>query len=245
MNNKLVNNPEETTCKSGESCLLGQNLIELKNEVDKLSELVSTDTLTGLHNYHYFTEIIAQEIERSQRTAQPTTLIMLDADHFKRVNDQWGHEMGNKALQLIASCIKGNIRKLDIPCRYGGEEFAIILPSTDISTSIQVAERIRHTIESSPLIVEAENQGEVENESESRTESHSIALTISLGISSYVESQKGDNWHKLVERADKELYRAKEQGRNKTCHSPTTNNNEQQVSEDEKSALFDMFESKY
>ena len=248
MGNKLVNNPKVTTCKSGEPCRLGQDLIELKDEVAKLSELVSTDTLTGLHNYRYFTEVITQEMERSQRTAQPTTLIMLDADHFKRVNDQWGHETGNKALQLIASCIKANIRKLDIPCRYGGEEFTIILPSTDIATSIQVAERIRHSIENSPLTVETEiksgAEGRTGSGTEGEAESQSITLTVSLGISSYVGNHKGDNWHKLVERADKELYRAKEQGRNQTCHSPTNDNNEQQVSEDEKSALFDMFGSK-
>lgn len=239
MSDKRVNNPKEATCKSGESCLLSEDFIELKSEVEKLSKLVSTDTLTGLHNYRYFTEVITQEIERSQRTAQPTTLIMLDADHFKRVNDQWGHETGNKALLLIARCIKDNIRKLDIPCRYGGEEFAVILPSTDIATAIQVSERIRQTIENSPLVLENTDETKAENEDKS----NSITLTVSLGVSSYVGSQKGDNWHKLVERADKELYRAKEQGRNQTCHSPN-DNNEQQVSEDEKTALFDIFESR-
>lgn len=217
------------TCTNGEPCRLNQDFITLKQEVEKLSELISTDTLTGLHNYRYFTEVISQELERSQRTGQATTLIMLDADHFKNVNDQWGHETGNKALQLIAHCIKDNIRKLDIPCRYGGEEFAVILPSTDIATSITVAERIRQAVEASTI----------------KTENHNIKLTVSLGVSSYIgnrtaENNNSDNWHKLVERADKELYRAKEQGRNQTCHSPHEKT-EQQVNEDEKSALFDIF----
>jgi len=214
------------TCDNGEPCRLSQDFLALKEEMEKLSELVSTDTLTGLHNYRYFTEIITQEIERSQRTGQPTTLVMLDADHFKNVNDQWGHETGNKALQLISGCIKDNIRKLDIPCRYGGEEFAIILPSTDIATSIPVAERIRKAVESETV----------------NTEKETIKLTISLGLSSYSGNHKTnhDNWHKLVERADKELYKAKEQGRNQTCYS-LNDNTEQQVSEDEKSAIFDIF----
>jgi len=225
-----VNNQHKTTtCTNGEPCRLNKDFVNLKQEVEKLSELISTDTLTGLHNYRYFTEVITQEIERSQRTGQATTLIMLDADHFKKVNDQWGHETGNKALQLIAHCIKDNIRKLDIPCRYGGEEFAVILPSTDIATSISVAERIRHAVEAASIKVEDQD----------------IKLTISIGLSSYIrdsttKNNSHDSWHKLVERADKELYRAKEQGRNQTCHLPNEKT-EQQVSEDEKSALFDMF----
>lgn len=224
MYDKPAIDPNNTTCGSGETCRLSQDFIELKEEVSKLSELVSTDTLTGLHNYRYFTEVILKEIERSQRTGLPTTLMMLDADHFKGINDQWGHETGNQALQLIATSIQNNVRQLDLACRYGGEEFAVILPSTDIATSIQVAERIRQAIENAHIM-----SGE-----------NCIKLTISIGISSYAGKRNDDNWHKLVERADQELYRAKEQGRNQVCHSPN-DNIEQQVNEDEKSALFDMF----
>jgi two-component system cell cycle response regulator len=152
---------------------------------------------------------------------------MLDADHFKRVNDDWGHETGNQALQLIANCIRHNVRKLDIACRYGGEEFAVILPSTDMGTAVMVAERIRTAIEEVVFTV-----GEEETKK-------SLPLTISLGLS-YYSGNRDDSWHKLVERADTELYRAKQSGRNKVCHT-VENINEQQVSEDEKTALYDMF----
>ena len=216
---------KSTSCRNGDPCQLVPELKVLKEEVRQLEELVSTDTLTGLYNYRHFTNTITQEIERSKRTGQPTTLIMLDADHFKKVNDDWGHETGNQALKLIANCLKRNIRKLDIACRYGGEEYAIILPSSDIGTSAQVAERIREAVESA--IVTSSDGEQI------------IKLTISLGLSTYLGNQD-DDWHKLVERADNELYRAKQQGRNQVCYT-TEEVEEQQVSEDEKSALFDMF----
>lgn len=213
-------------CTNIDHCPLKPELEELKKEVDQLSELVSTDTLTGLYNYRYFTTIIAQEMERSKRTGQPTTLIMVDADHFKSVNDQWGHEAGNQALQLIARCIKHNIRQLDIACRYGGEEFAVILPSTDIGTSAQVAERIREAVESAQLLID--------------DNPNPVTLTASLGLSFYSGNRADDDWHKLIEKADSELYRAKQQGRNQMCYS-TEAESKQQINADEKSALFDMF----
>jgi diguanylate cyclase (GGDEF)-like protein len=216
------------TCTNGDPCQLADEMDLLKKEVNQLSELVSTDTLTGLYNYRHFSSSITQEIERSQRTGQATTLMMLDADHFKKVNDTWGHEVGNQALKLIAQCITNNIRKLDIPCRYGGEEFAVIFPSTDIDVSIQVAERVRTAVENAVF-----NTGDTKNSTTS--------VTISIGISSY-QGQQDDSWQKLVERADQELYRAKQEGRNRVCHS-ATDIEEQQVSEDEKSALFDIFKT--
>ncbi len=214
-----------TYCENGQPCRLQEEMMALRQEVDKLSRLVSTDTLSGLHNYRYFTEAINQEMERSKRTGQPTTLIMLDADHFKRVNDQWGHEVGNQALQLIAQCIKNNVRKLDIACRYGGEEFAVILPSTDLGTAISVAERIRQAIENTSLVLEKEE----------------LKLSASLGLSTYLYNHN-DSWHKLVENADKELYKAKQNGRNQVSYTPDERL-EQQVSDDEKAALFDIFKT--
>lgn len=211
-------------CPNGETCQLAPQLDALKQEVNQLAELVKTDVLTGLHNYRYFKESIHQEIERSQRTGLPTTLIMLDADHFKRVNDNWGHEIGNQALKLIADCIRNNVRKLDIACRYGGEEFAIILPSSDIGIAKQVAERVREAVEQTELVAGSPEER--------------VPLTISLGISSYPGHLR-DTWNQLVERTDAELYRAKQSGRNCICYSSDAP--EQQVSDDEKSALFDIF----
>lgn len=220
-------------CTNGKPCQLEPTLDALKAEVKQLSDLVSTDTLTGLSNYRHFTTILSQEMERSKRTGQPTTLIMIDADHFKKVNDNWGHEIGNQALKLIANCILVNVRQLDTACRYGGEEFAVILPSTDTATSLQVAERIRAAIENTPLAVKTEDQ----------TTPTMHTLTVSIGVSSHPGKYDNDNWHKLVERADNKLYEAKKNGRNQVCSSPI-DNEDQQVSEDEKSALFDMFNNK-
>ncbi|EGG93142.1 response regulator receiver domain protein (CheY-like) [gamma proteobacterium IMCC1989] len=162
---------------------------------------------------------------------------MIDIDHFKKVNDQWGHEKGNQALKLIAKCIIDNIRKLDIACRYGGEEFAIILPSSDIVTSARVAERIRQSIEQTPLTVALEN-----NTLENKTTQH-IPLTASAGLSSY----NGNNDPaacNIVEAADEQLYLAKEQGRNRVCYAVIEEVGHQQVSTEEKDALATLFDDR-
>ncbi len=218
-----------TTCPNGEDCPLNDEVAKLRVEVNRLLELVSTDPLTGLFNYRHFSHSLEQEIERSRRTHQPTSLIMLDVDHFKGVNDQWGHEVGNQALKMIASCITQNIRKLDIACRYGGEEFAIILPSSSVGTSARVAERIRKSIEQSPLTFTQANG-----------EAATIQLTASAGLSAYSGNREYQE-NSLVSAADEQLYLAKRNGRNQICFvAPDTS--AQQVSTDEKSALFTIFD---
>jgi diguanylate cyclase (GGDEF)-like protein len=219
-----------TFCNDGKPCQLEPKLDALAAEVKQLSELVSTDTLTGLSNYRHFTNIISQEMERSKRTGQPTTLIIIDADHFKKVNDSWGHEVGNQALKLIAGRIVQNIRQLDTAFRYGGEEFVVIFPSTDTATSVHVAERIRTAIEDTPLMIELDDQ--------STPIKHT--LTVSIGVGTYLGKRDNDDWHKLVERADTKLYAAKQNGRNQVCYAKPESEL-QQVNADEKSALFDIF----
>lgn len=216
------------TCQNGEPCQLTTELEQLKQEVQRLSKLVSTDPLTHLFNYRHFSHVLEQEIERSQRSLQSTSLIMLDADHFKRVNDQWGHEVGNQALKLIAKCIIENIRKLDIACRYGGEEFAVILPSSEIASSVRVAERIRSSIEQTPLII-----------TNAKGEQEEIHLTASAGLSTYTGS-KALSSQQIIEGADEQLYLAKSQGRNRVCFT-TPDRKDQQISGEEKSALFTLF----
>ena len=217
-------------CSAVEQCPYELDIIKLKEEIKQLSELVSTDVLTGLFNYRHFLTVIAQEIERSQRTGQPTALIMADADYFKRVNDEWGHEVGNQALKSIANAITHNVRKLDIACRYGGEEFVIILPSTGIATANQVSERIRKTIEETPLVIPTKD-GDI-----------TLNLTVSLGFSLY-SGDLNDSANKLIERADQQLYKAKQAGRNRVCHDETELGSHQ-IDGDEKSALFGMFADK-
>lgn len=222
--------PEKTTnnqpqCPTGEGeCHIIDELVDLRQALAELSELVRTDPLTGLANYHYFSQALEQEIERTQRSGQPTTLIMLDIDFFKKVNDQWGHEVGNQALIHLAKLMLQTVRKLDIPCRYGGEEFAVILPNTDLSASVQVAERLCQTIAETPLPV-AETQ---------------LRLTASLGIATYHLGETATT-EELVQKADRYLYQAKQAGRNQVCHAelPLT----EVVSRNEREALFKLFGS--
>jgi diguanylate cyclase (GGDEF)-like protein len=220
-------------CNNGKQCQLEPKLHALAAEVEQLTDLVSKDTLTGLSNYRHFTNIVKQEMERSRRTGQPTSLIIIDVDHFKKVNDNWGHEVGNVALKLISSCIVKSIRQLDIACRYGGEEFVVIFPSTDTATSIRVAERIRAAIENTPLIINLDDGPEPIQHT----------LTVSIGVSIYPGKLDNDDWHKLVERADNKLYEAKLNGRNQVCFGKT-DAKLQQVSENERAALFDIFNKK-
>jgi diguanylate cyclase (GGDEF)-like protein len=222
-----------TTCPDGRVCQFSQQIDELNQEVGRLSQLVSVDPLTQLFNYRHFSQTLAQEIERSQRTLQATSLIMIDIDHFKKVNDQWGHEKGNQALKLIAHCIINNIRKLDIACRYGGEEFAIILPSSDIVTSARVAQRIRQSIEATPLIITLEDN-----------KTQPVSLTASAGLSSYSGNNDPASCN-IIEAADEQLYLAKQQGRNRVCFAkPDEEKQLQQVSTEEKHALATLFDDK-
>lgn len=215
----------EPMCPSpGSTCVNKQAFTQLRAQVDELSELVRTDPLTELFNYRHFEQALANEMERTGRTGGNTILIMLDLDHFKQVNDSWGHEVGNQALKLSAQSILSSIRKLDLACRYGGEEFAIILPMTDLLTGIKVAERIRKAIEEAPLFIDGED----------------IALTASLGVAAFGCFQQ-ESPERLVERADQYLYEAKQSGRNRVCHENIDSlKSESSVSADEKAALFGL-----
>ena len=137
-----------TECPVGEvQCQFLDELIKLREEVEELSTLVRTDPLTELSNFRHFTQSLEMEMERTRRTAYPTSVIMLDLDYFKKINDTWGHDLGNKVLVQTAVLIRQTVRKLDIPCRYGGEEFVIILPNTDLPAAIGLAERLRFSID--------------------------------------------------------------------------------------------------
>ncbi len=214
------------SCPLGESqCQVMDQVADLKKEIDLLAEQVRTDPLTDLFNFRHFRSALEQEMERTRRTTHTTALIMVDLDHFKQVNDRWGHEAGNLALISTAKVLQGITRRLDIACRYGGEEFAIILPATDLMTATQVAERIRDTIESTPVQLEAEV----------------LSLTASLGVEIYTSLQN-ESPEQFVERADQCLYQAKQQGRNQVCHgSLDMGSQEAAVSREERDLLSGMF----
>ncbi len=205
-----------------DDCRHLRELAALRAENRKLQQLVTTDTLTGLFNYRYFSQVLATEMQRTQRTGRPTCLIMVDLDHFKAVNDRWGHEGGNVALKTAARVFRQELRQLDIVCRYGGEEFAVIVPQTGLPMAVAIAERIRRSLE----------QTEVEFGEER------FRLTASFGVDSYVFTDR-DSTESFVKRVDAWLYKAKEAGRNRVAHPPFSGSGDAgEVSPDERAALF-------
>jgi len=167
----------------------------------KMEELTITDELTGIYNYRYFAMKMKEEQRRAVRYDLPLSLIMLDIDWFKRFNDTYGHEVGNLVLKGITSVVKRCIRDVDIFCRYGGEEFVVILPQTPRTEAEQIGERIRHQIERA---VFGGGEGIPD-----------LKVTVSVGITSYPENGRPDD--DLLSVADTALYRAKGSGKNKVC----------------------------
>lgn len=227
--NLQQNNDKEldhlVSCPKGDqSCGYLTEILHLREEVSRLSEQVRTDALTGLYNFRFFTEGLAFEMERTRRSTQTMSLIILDVDHFKVFNDRWGHELGNKALVHIAQLINITIRKLDLACRFGGEEFVIILPDTELYQAINVAERLRESIASTPILIEGGD---------------SVLITASMGVDSFT-AKDTDSADGLLQRTDVWLYRAKHNGRNCLAH-PTpedTPSPKVSVTHEEKAALF-------
>ena len=169
-----------------------------KQHEQDLFEKAVKDPLTGCYNRRQFQELANKEIRRAWRYNNTFTLIMLDIDHFKKVNDTHGHAAGDEVLKALAACITGTLRTSDIFARYGGEEFIILLPETTIENGYLVAERIREKV--AALMVPV-------------SESENIHFTISLGV---VESTYSSDINELTKYADAALYASKENGRNKT-----------------------------
>ncbi len=179
---------------------LEKRLNETRNwqELEKANRI---DNLTGLHNRRHFDEIIKKECERADRYHRPTSLIMLDLDYFKKVNDNFGHQTGDMVLEKLGKVMLAQVRHCDSPCRYGGEEFAIILPETGLFEAKRIAERLRREIERQNIVT--------------HNNIH-LKITASLGISSTEDICTFD----LVAAADQALYRAKEGGRNQIATTP-------------------------
>ena len=193
---------------SGIPCPAGEdncpNLFEvqkLREEIRQLSAMVRTDELTGLFNFRYFSQALSLEMERTRRSGHSVCLIMCDLDHFKDINDLYGHEVGNIVLTHVSRLIKKTIRRLDVPCRYGGEEFALILPDTTLKQGVGFAERLRHIIQESPI-----KAGDVV-----------VGIEASFGVDTYHRGEEISE-KKFVERVDAYLYLAKQKGRNIVCH---------------------------
>ncbi|MDH5360100.1 MAG: diguanylate cyclase [Gammaproteobacteria bacterium] len=172
--------------------------IKLKSANQLLGKLSRTDKLTQLYNRGYWEESLDIEFERSKRSSQISTLVMFDIDHFKNVNDTYGHQAGDEVIRNASRTLLNNLRKTDVAGRYGGEEFAIILTNTEAHTALYFAERLRKKIESQIVAHDG-----VE-----------IRYTISLGVAEL--SPEMDNHQQWIEAADSALYESKHAGRNRS-----------------------------
>ena len=181
------------------SVVIFEDITERKNMEQKLTRLALHDRLTGLYNRGSFDEKISDELSRSTRYDRQLTLLMLDIDFFKKVNDNYGHQAGDEALKNVADIIKNSIRISDYPARFGGEEFMVILPETQSEKAVDLAERIRKTIESEDIHI---------------SETQTIHITISIGVATSVKDISADQ---LVKKVDEALYKAKNNGRNQVC----------------------------
>lgn len=162
-----------------------------------LYEMATTDMMTKLKIHHYFHTMLIEEINRANRLSRPLSVIMADIDHFKKLNDAHGHQAGDMVLINVAKIIRESIRQNDVPSRYGGEEFSVILPGTEIHEALVVAERIRQNIEKSSVLYD----------------SRELRATISIGVTQY-DPDLDKSKNTLIERADKALYMSKRNGRN-------------------------------
>jgi diguanylate cyclase (GGDEF)-like protein len=168
----------------------------LHREVQKLAR---TDALTSVYNRTGFFEMGRREVERARRFKHPLSVIMLDVDLFKDINDTFGHENGDQVLRVIAERISASIREIDIFGRYGGDEFIILLPESDLQNASTVAERLRNCIESTPIQVGKDQ----------------IPVTISLGVA--MATEKTSSLAELIDQADAAMYQAKQSGRNRVA----------------------------
>ena len=190
--------------------------------LDGLCDLSSRDALTGLANRRQFEAAIAREVDRVARIGEPALLLVADIDHFKKVNDTYGHAAGDVVIQSVAHCLQDCVRPMDLVARLGGEEFAIILPNCPPAFGQTVAERIRQKVEQRDVAIVGGQH---------------LRVTVSIG------GAFAPQWVRSLatlwsERADQQLYRAKAEGRNRTCLDmpPLT-----VVSAEEKGLLFGSF----
>ncbi|MCK4623395.1 MAG: diguanylate cyclase [Desulfuromonadales bacterium] len=176
-----------------------QRLLDLRQSKEQLQKMALTDPLTELGNRTTFDMSIKQAAARTQRSGSPYSLLMIDLDHFKGFNDCYGHQAGDKVLKHVAEAIRNSAREADICCRYGGEEFVVILPDTDAKSAEVLANRIHKQVALVSRRLHLKQQ----------------PLTVSIGVS--CADQKGSTHPThLVEEADRALYQAKENGRNRT-----------------------------
>jgi diguanylate cyclase (GGDEF)-like protein len=158
------------------------------------------DPLTNLFNRRYVQESLEREVHRARRNKRPVSVVMLDVDHFKSFNDTFGHDAGDAVLKAVAGVFKSNVRKEDIVCRYGGEEFMLVLPDASLDNAGRRAEFVRAAVEDLNLTHDGRKLDDI---------------TLSMGVASF--PSHGQTWEEVVVAADSALYRAKRAGRNRVA----------------------------
>jgi len=171
----------------------------LRSNLDHSLELAVTDQLTGLHNRRYMAGQLEALMRRANQGGEPVSLLVIDIDHFKKVNDSFGHDVGDEVLSEFAVRLASNVRAIDLPVRHGGEEFVVVMPDTDLEDARRIAERIRLHAAGAPFRVMGGEE--------------LLAVTISIGVASSTGAE--DNPTALLKRADEAVYEAKSRGRNR------------------------------
>ena len=198
--------PIETDCEGKYICILIEDVtdvchyqMQLQKTLAELAQISRIDGLTQIYNRRHWQESLEQEFAKARRHDKKLSLIMLDLDHFKSLNDNYGHQGGDMVLIEVSALISALLRGEDIFGRYGGEEFAIILPETDSAGAVELAQRICLKIATTPLIYNEQ----------------AIKVTVSLGVAQLSDQEA--NYEGLITQADSALYQAKYQGRNQVC----------------------------
>jgi len=171
----------------------------LRHNLDQSLELAVTDQLTGLHNRRYMTGQLEALMARAARGGEPVALLVIDIDHFKKINDSFGHDVGDEVLREFAVRLASNVRAVDLPIRFGGEEFVVVMPGTQLAAARRIAERIRLHVAGSPFQVLHGRQ--------------QLDVTISIGVAVSLPGE--DRPYTLLKRADEAVYEAKSTGRNR------------------------------
>lgn len=171
----------------------------LRDNLDHSLELAVTDQLTGLHNRRYMVGQLEALVRRAVHGGDPVASLLIDIDHFKKINDGYGHDVGDEVLREFAVRLASNVRAIDLPCRYGGEEFVVVMPDTRLEDAERIAERIRLHVAGSPFRVMGGSE--------------LLTVTISIGVAATLG--EGDKPEALLKRADEAVYEAKASGRNK------------------------------
>jgi diguanylate cyclase (GGDEF)-like protein len=170
---------------------------DIRYAMDKIKQVSDTDELTGIYNMRAFSSMLQRAFRQAVRYGHALSVVMIDSDNLKQINDTYGHESGNRLLQHLVRCIREQLRGSDVMARFGGDEFIVLLPETSNKGALELAERIRKAVEISRFDVRSGDTN----------------ITVSIGVASYPED--GGNFDIILDKADKAMYRAKQRGRNR------------------------------